>query len=138
MAQVLYPTFLRDKEIYLQSRAFWQRLFDQLAQEHGLEFVPYLNDTPLEYDGNPIFNAWVPALGRGVRIIQVEPEAEAEEIRAWLDSLEIEVGQPPVEELVIDLVLSEATQAEAVRMIVLWIVEGLDTETMGKVIDKLP
>lgn len=135
MAQILFPNFLKDKEVYLLARAFWQEQFDQFAQKHGLEYVPYLNDTPLEFDGNPIFNAWGPAINRGVRIIQVEPESEEVVFSAWLDTVETEEGKLAIDELVIDLVLSEETNEAAFRLILNWLEKRVEKEEIERLIE---
>ncbi|MCB0594774.1 MAG: hypothetical protein H6557_13900 [Lewinellaceae bacterium] len=49
---------------------------------------------------NPIFDAFFPSLHKAVRIIQDEPEAGAPDIATWMDTIELEEGQPPVPELV--------------------------------------
>lgn len=137
MAEVLFPNFLKDKEEYLKSRAFWKEQFDKLANAHGFSYSSYLNDEPLEYDGNPIFNAWVPEIGRGVRIIQVEAEAEGPEMSAWLDTVEIQEGLV-VEELVLDLVLSDRLQHLADQLITKWIVVAISKEKMNAELAQLP
>lgn len=135
--QLLFPNFLKDKAEYLKSRAFWKEQFDKLVEEHGFSYTPYLNEEPLEYDGNPVFNAWIPKMGRGVRIIQVEAEDEGPELSAWLDSMEIKEGFV-VQELVLDLVLSQSSKQVALDLIDHWLVQLNSLPEMEEIIGNIP
>ena len=131
MPEVLFPNFLKDKDEYLKSRAFWKDQFDQLAEKHGFTYTSYLNDEPLEFDGNPIFNAWVPEIGRGVRIIQVEAGVEGPELSAWLDSVEIGDGVV-VEELVVDIKLSSDSLTNLLELLENWLPVKLSRSEIEK------
>jgi hypothetical protein len=134
---ILYPNFLEDKRVYNLVRAFWKRFFDELAEKSNLTYIPYINQEQngeLEYDGNPIFSAYVPSLGRAVRIIQVAPEEDELEITAWLDTLELNEGQKLVDELVIDLILSPSAKDMATDWLTKWFVENFPIQKMEKVL----
>lgn len=139
MTEVLYANFLEDKRVYNLARASWKRLFDKLAKEHGLSYVPYINQLQggkLEYDGNPIFSAHVSKLNRAVRIIQVEAEDDELEISAWVDSIELQEGKPAVEELVLDMVLSRRAKETATMLLEGWFVKKFSGEEVAHLIDR--
>lgn len=139
MATLLYTNFLHDTSIYDAAEAFWKTHFDELAEAHGFSYHPYINTIMRSgrklYDGNPIYSALAPTLNRGVRIIQEEPE-EGEElyISGWLDTMELSQDRPPINELVIALILSEETQPIAAQWIQAWVVEQVSAEEMDKLI----
>lgn len=134
MVHHLYSNFLQDKKIYNLAQAYWGRLFSKIAQQYDLRLVPYLNDQSgngqKEYDGNPIFNALEPSLNRAVRIIQIEPEGEQLDISAWLDTIELFESAPPVQELVIDTVLSKESYAIARKFIGAWLGKQMNQTEM--------
>ncbi|MFZ2901186.1 MAG: hypothetical protein WA004_21325 [Saprospiraceae bacterium] len=124
--EILYANLLEDKRVYNLARASWKRFFDKLAKEMGVSYVPYINQKQSgkpEYDGNPIFSAYVPALNRAVRIIQVAPGEGGEEITSWVDTIALHEGQPEVEDLVLDMVLSRAARERAGELVKRWLGE---------------
>ncbi len=139
MVHHLYSNFLQDKKIYNLAQAYWGRLFSKIAQQYDLQLVPYLNDQngngQKEYDGNPIFNVLEPSLNRAVRIIQIEPEGEQLDISAWLDTIELAESAPPVQELVIDMVLSKESYAIARKFIIAWLGERITKAEMEHLIE---
>jgi hypothetical protein len=139
MVHHLYSNFLQDKKIYNLAQAYWGRLFSKIAQQYDLQLVPYLNDQngngQKEYDGNPIFNVLEPSLNRAVRIIQIEPEGEQLNISAWLDTIELAESAPPVQELVIDTVLSKESYAIARKFIIAWLGERITKAEMEHLIE---
>ena len=60
-----------------------------------------------EYDGNPIFSAFIPETERAIRIIQVSPGEEGDDISAWIDDIELGKKAKKTKELVLDLKLSK-------------------------------
>lgn len=141
MTQHLYNNFLHDKKIYNLAQAYWQRLFSRIAQQYQLQLVPYLNDRTSEghkeYDGNPICNVWEKSLNRAVRIIQVEPESKQLDISAWLDTIELEEATVPIQELVIDTVLSRESYAMAEKLIMAWLGKQTESEEMEIIIENI-
>lgn len=134
----LFPTFLEDKKVFNLAEAYWRRMITAIAEEANAPFQPYINHHDSkgrkEYNANPIFDALFPSLHKAVRIIQDEPEAGAPDIATWMDTIELEEGQPPVPELVIALALSRESAAAARELIRQWVVEGFSEERMGEVI----
>ena len=137
MGQVLYATFLENRRVYRLAKARWQRLFEQLLSAKQYTFRPFLNEKRM--DGNPMFTAYVPAVDRAVRIIQVDPtEAVSEvDIKAWLDQAVMPEREDRVEELVIDLVLTNEAESLSKQLIDGWLVQGLSMMEMERMIDEL-
>ena len=121
MAKYLFQSFLEDKRVYNLNQAYWRRSLSVIAKERKLSFQPYLNpndsEGEKEYDANPIFEAFFPELRKAIRIIQDEPEKDAPELAAWLDSIELEEDERPVSELVIALALSQESSKMAKQLI---------------------
>ena len=83
MTKFLYADFLENKRTYNLAQGAWKRLFSSLLQEYGYTYTPYINQTQngkKEYDGNPIFSAFIPEINRAIRIIQVAPDDDGDEI----------------------------------------------------------
>jgi hypothetical protein len=122
MGQVLFANFLEDKRVYHLARMHWERLFAKLAEEMGLAWEDYLN-TKEDFDGNPIFHAYLPRINRAVRVIQADPaEAEGEvDISFWLDNTCISDEKQEVPELVLDMVLSREAEEKGKAMLLLWL-----------------
>jgi hypothetical protein len=137
MGQVLYATFLENRRVYRLAKARWQRLFEQLLSVKQYTFRPFLNEKRM--DGNPMFTAYVAAVDRAVRIIQVDPaEAVAEvDIKVWLDQAVMPEREDRVEELVIDLVLTNESERLSKQLIDGWLVKGLSMIEMERMIDEL-
>lgn len=126
MPIILHPHFLDSEESYAEAEQYWESLFDGIIRSMGWTHRPYMQNrfgdgTPMR-DGNPIFNAYVPEVDRAVRIIQEAPE-DIEDIASWLNHTEWEDGTS-FSELVISLVLTEETEAEALDRIKQWLQEG--------------
>ncbi|AEE48410.1 MAG TPA: hypothetical protein PLC89_26835 [Haliscomenobacter sp.] len=137
MGQVLYATFLENRRVYRLAKTRWQRLFEQLLSAKQYTFRPFLNEKRM--DGNPMFTAYEPAVDRAVRIIQVDPaEAVSEvDIKAWLDQAVMPEREDRVEELVIDLVLTNEAESLSKQLIDGWLVQGLSMMEMERMIDEL-
>ncbi|MCO6478804.1 MAG: hypothetical protein J5I94_19375, partial [Phaeodactylibacter sp.] len=110
-----------------------------VVQKKSLSFEHYLNPYDgagqKEYDANPIFNAYFPALQKAVRIIQDTPEEGAPDITAWINYFEIEEDQPETPELVIAIALSQDSAGTARELLRKWLLEGLSGEEMEKVFE---
>ena len=124
--QMLYSDFLENYTTYQEVERFWQNLFNRIVEQNGWYWQSWMkpafsNGTPF-FDGNPIFNAYVPEVGRGVRILQIEPE-ESDEFSYYFDAVEMPDGST-FPELVISLVLTEETKAQAEEVIKNWIKGG--------------
>lgn len=137
MVDYLYTDFLENKRAYNLAQASWKRLLDSLLQAHGYTHTPYINSNQngqKEYDGNPIFSAFIPEIARAIRIIQVSPNEEGDEISAWVD--DIELGDTnEIKELVLDLKLSRKAKMIARDLIKEWITGQLDLTTLEALMD---
>jgi hypothetical protein len=77
-------------------------------------------------DGNPIFSALAPGCHLGVRVIQVEPGNDADELQVWTGIFGDAEGS--IRELVVHCVLSDDTLHEAGLLISQWITD----ESLGQ------
>ncbi|MCB0593025.1 MAG: hypothetical protein H6557_36390 [Lewinellaceae bacterium] len=123
MPDILYKSFLADESEYHLAEQYWKETFEQIIAPMGYSYRGYLNTnfvdgTPLQ-DGNPIFHAYVPEVGRALRIIQEEPEEPAD-FCCWENETEWPDGTL-LSELVISLVLTEETKAQAEEAIRKWL-----------------
>lgn len=116
--QILYANFLEDRRVYSLAKTYWKRFFDQLAESNGFVYRAYVNDAN-DYDGNPIFSAYIEEKNRAVRVIQVDSNEVENNIltTAWMDTIELEEGRAPVDELVIYTVLTTETKECCTKLI---------------------
>ena len=130
-SQILYANFLEDRRVYGLAKTYWKRFFDQLAAAHGFSYHAYINDAN-DYDGNPIFSAYILEKNRAVRVIQIDPNEMEENIliTAWMDTIELEEGQAAVDELVIYTVLTVETRVKCAALIEEWVLEEMTIEEM--------
>ena len=109
MNHILYADFLENKRVYNLAQGAWKRLLNKVLKDFGYTYTPYLNELQngkKEYDGNPIFNAYIPEIKRAIRIIQVSPKEEGDDISAWVDDIALSQSKH-TKELVLDLKLSK-------------------------------
>jgi uncharacterized UPF0160 family protein len=135
MAQILYQNFLENKNIYNLAQAAWGRVLVSVLKDLNYTYVPYLNDRQngkKEYDGNPIFNAYIPEIKRAVRIIQVSPEEEGDDISGWIDNIQLK--DKSTKELVLDLKLTKKAKQRARELISAWIEKELDDKRVGEIL----
>lgn len=137
-SQILYANFLEDRRVYGLAKTYWKRFFDQLALAHGFSYRAYINDVN-DYDGNPIFSAYILQKNRAVRVIQIGPNEVEDSIltTAWMDTIELEEGQVGVDELVIYTVLTVETRVKCVALIEEWVLGDVTVEEMKKRIEEL-
>ena len=126
MIENLFPSFLDDPEQYELSERFWQELWCRIDPTVRLNFKwshPWLGTgSPTIKDGNPIFSAYSPVLGRGIRVIQEEPVGLGLDIRAWLDTFGGDITDPDrIHELVIACTLSDVASNAAFFIISQWV-----------------
>lgn len=134
----LYANFLDDKRVYNLAQASWKKLLGSLLKDFGYSQKPYLNELQngqKEYDGNPIFNAYIPEIQRAIRIIQVSPKEEGNDISAWIDDIELQKDNP-TKELVLDLKLSKEAKKTARKLMQKWISKDLDEEKVDLILKK--
>ena len=125
---VFFANFLSDPTEYALSERYWQDLFRAITREEGVTHDwhdPWLNTTFADgtsfADGNPIFSAWTPNRGRGVRIIQLDPVNVGTDLSfsSWEDAFG--EGDDTILELVICCVLSDENALQASRYIRQWV-----------------
>ena len=126
MINNLFPKFLEDLEQYRLSERHWQDLWgrtDPFDRETYRWTHPWVGTgSPDIRDGNPIFSAYSPVLGRGVRVIQSEPVGSRLDIQAWLDVFGGDITDPDrIVELVISCTLSDAASKIALSLISPWV-----------------
>ena len=134
MTKFLYADFLENKRTYNLAQGAWKRLFSSLLQEHGYTYTPYINQTQngkKEYDGNPIFSAFIPEISRAIRIIQVAPDEDGDDISAWIDDIEL---KGKTKELVLDLKLSKTAKLTAIDVIKAWLADQLDAVALDQLL----
>lgn len=137
--QILYPDFLEDEAIYDELQEYWDGLISTLAEENEVVFESYINLFDAEgdkfRDANPILSALDADSNRGIRIIQYTVE-DAQElfISAFFNEFPIDEDNP-IQEMVIDLVLSEETKNKALEWVKLWLVDQVEQEEMDEVIE---
>jgi hypothetical protein len=114
MAQKLFESFLDDPEQYRAAEQYWATLVADVANSMNQtnewrQWIPreYADGTPMEPDGNPIFDGRSEKLNRAFRIMQHRPVGDDVEIVAWVKSYEPEYSDLPHDELVINLSLSQ-------------------------------
>jgi hypothetical protein len=122
----LFPQFLIDPQQYGLSERFWVDLWDQIAPFERARYEwsrPWLGTGSSDIrDGNPIFSAYSPVLGRGVRVIQEEPIGCELDIRVWLDTFGGDIVETDrTHELVISCALSAVASEIARSLISSWV-----------------
>jgi hypothetical protein len=122
----LYSQFLIDPEQYRLSELFWVDLWSQIDPFHRKSFGwshPWLGTgSPTIKDGNPIFSAYSPVLGRAVRVIQEEPITPEIDFQVWLDTFGGDIIDPQhIHELVISCVLSDVSSEIARSLMSSWV-----------------
>lgn len=140
MTHILYADFLTNKKTYNLAQGAWNRLLNSLLKTYGYTYTPYINQIQngkKDYSGNPIYSAYIPAIGRAIRIIQVAPEEKGNDISAWIDDIELneQFQNQKTAELVLDLKLSRAAKKTAKDLIGKWIAGQLDTNKLDKILD---
>lgn len=131
MGSPLFQNFLESSEEYEAAEQFWNSMFEETIQSAGQagtwrSWRPrhYVNGTPFERDGNPIFDACSTQLGRAVQVVQWPPERDAVEIAAWLSELSApdeNDTDDTVIELTINLTLSEESAGIARTLLSSWV-----------------
>jgi hypothetical protein len=136
---LLYPDFLQDEEVYDQLEAYWQEAIEVLEEENERTFPSYINQFDAEGNkyrvANPIISLLDTDSNRGIRIIQYPiEEAESVFISAFFNELPLEEDHP-IQELVIDVVLTEETKVKALEWIKLWLIDYIEKEQMDELIE---
>jgi hypothetical protein len=135
-----YTNFLSDPDIYDALEEMWISWFNEITEEHDIELQSFYNNLNSEgekiRDANPVFSGLEPHKNRLLRILQTPiEEVEGNYIQAWTDTFGAEEDEEGIEELVIDLVLSEENKAIAKRWVVQWLVNDLERAGMEEILE---
>jgi hypothetical protein len=134
----LYTNFMDDPIVYDAMQMVWYDLLHDLALEHEFTYRPYLNSLlpngEKDRDANPIFNTYLPASSRAVRIIQIpNSEEQATPIQGYLNVFgDEEYEDEIIDELVIHLVYSETSRIIARNWMRAWLVDGVEKGEMER------
>lgn len=112
-----HSSFLTDPQAYQECEQFWIRLWESLSARSWAQ--PWMHNGLK--DGNPIFSAISLPQRKGLRVIQHLGSPESPEFFFWMDLAGDEIQ---VQELVVSLVLSEGTVAQALDLIRGWAAES--------------
>jgi len=129
-AKPLYANFLEKKSTYNLTRHFWKEQFEAVFAVFEHPYQAYHEEQ--NYNGDPIFTAYFPSMGRSVRIKQRAPEREQLKIDAQLGQVSPDLLDQPVTELQIDLVLSKQSANLTRQLLRQWIIAFLPAEKMEK------
>lgn len=138
MVTPLYGRFLEEQAEYDAAERFWEELFrDIVGSAHARDWHrwrprTYANGTPLERDGNPMFDTLNIRLRRALQVIQWPVESSAVEISAWISEIVVERADQllPVEELTINLSLSRESASIARSLISQWVNEEVPVDVV--------
>ncbi len=129
----LFSNFLEDVSEYERAKDYWLQLWRQIDERHGRRRgwrQPWFSSGTMAdgeelHDGNPIFSAYSPVTGRGIRVIQHPPASSELEFDYWLDTFGGKLGEPGViRELVISLRLSDEAARRALELLAEWCSTG--------------
>ena len=131
-----YANFSQDPEIFLQAKAFWVSLCDSIVENYkgagswDSWFEGIMADGSIDLSGNPIYSLVNRDLERGVRMIQIEPDKDELQLKAWIDVYD--KGAPgEITELVIYCQLTDKSEDLAKKLLHEWIntnnLEGFDS-----------
>ena len=147
MDKLLFQNFLENSEEYEAAEHFWKDVFAETIRSAGQAgaWAPwrprhYANGTPLERDGNPIFDARSVRLGRAVQVIQWPAEGGHVGISGWVTQLTVSDDTDNAEnvlELTINLSLSEESAAIARALLSSWVDPQITREEMNQRIAQL-
>ena len=137
MNKYLYKNFLNDKTVYKKNVAFWESIIKSLLIQENFIFSEYIATSDGYgnefYDGNPIYNFKIDNLNKGVRVIQEEPEESSIRFSAWINEAEL-ANEQIIDELVINLELTQETTLLAIDLIHAWILSDLTKFRMKRYI----
>ena len=139
MNNYFYKNFLDDKSVYKKNVIFWDNIIKKLVPENYnfSEYIATSDGFGNEfYDGNPIYNFKIDNLNKGVRIIQDEPTENTMLFSTWINETEL-ANKQPIDELVINLELSQETILLTIDLIQAWILSDLTKFRMKRYIETL-
>jgi hypothetical protein len=141
MVHKLFEEFLDNPEIYKACERYWERLVrdveESLNQTGGWErwlLRHYPDGTPVEMDGNPIYDGRSRKNSRAFRVLQHRPVSDNLEIVAWLETNREGYPEIPNAELVLNLSLSEESGQMARKLLSTWMMPNISAEEMQRFI----
>jgi hypothetical protein len=141
MVHKRFEDFLDNTEMYKACEQYWERLvrdveesLNQTGEWERWLLRQYPNGTPVEMDGNPIYDGRSRQINRAFKILQHRPVSDDLEIAAWLERNGEEYPEIPGEELVLNLSLSEETGHIARRLLSMWMTPNITAEEMQQFI----
>jgi hypothetical protein len=144
MVHKLYELFLDELPVYRACERFWEQLSTNISNSIGSvadwhPWIPrsYAKGTPMELDGNPIWDGRSNQLDRAYRIIQGRAVGDTLEIAAWLKGYEEEYTEMPRYELVISLALSQESANLADALLRKWMTPETTPEDMQEFIAEI-
>ena len=147
MAKRLFENFLDDPKEYRACVALWEKIVtsikDDLGKQgnwHRWQKQTNENGTPIEPDGNPIFDGHSEELDRAFTIIQFRPKGNEIELIAHLKEYYEEyyrdVGAPR-DELILVLSLSEESLQMAEDLLRKWLNPKTTLEEVRDILEHL-
>ena len=127
MVDFMFANFLQDADQYAQAERLWNTKWQDLLRRLGQQQLwssPWLNTrfadgTPFA-DGNPIFSAVCPSRQSGLRVIQLDPAEDADELTFWFSTFS--KGEPEeTKELVISCVLTTENLTRTLELMKQWV-----------------
>lgn len=145
MAHKLYEHFLEDPAEYALCESFWRDMVSRTAGSLGQsgEWRPWIphhfaDGSPMEADGNPIFDARNDNLGRAIRIIQQRHVSSDVEFAGWLKEYDPEYTDDlPRSELVLNLGLSEESARLAEAVMRFWMLPQTSVAEMSAFVEQV-
>ena len=129
MVRHLFLKYLEDRTEYQRASDYWVSLWDRIdpfVRELSGWRQPWLchglSEDDVLMDGNPIFSAYTPQHGKGIRIIQYPPTSGELEWDFWYDTFGGSMSDPnSIEELVIACALSEEAAMRTFEWLSAWV-----------------
>lgn len=128
----MFPDFLEDKEQYEEAQDFWEEEIEEWADAYDFPVETNYHADEEDYEeGDPIFDAYFPSHGKSIRINQYDPEDEdAPEFDVSFEETELEGADEPIDEMNIDLILSEETARRTRQLLRHWTEADMSVEDM--------
>jgi hypothetical protein len=139
----LFEDFLDSPGRYEACELYWERLVrdveessNQMGEWERWLLRQYPDGTPIEMDGNPMYDGRSRRSNRAFRVLQHRPASEDLEIVAWLKTHDEGYDELPSAELVINMSLSEESGRMARKLLSMWMTPNTTAEQMQRFIDE--
>ncbi|MEA3445547.1 MAG: hypothetical protein U9R19_12575 [Bacteroidota bacterium] len=140
MNNYLFESFLDDKVVYKKNVTFWNSIIKSLFIQENISYSEYISTCDGYgnefYDGNPICNFKIDNLNKAVKIVQNEPGDSQIKFSAWIIETELADNQL-IDELVINIELTQETILVAIDLIHAWILSDLTKFRMKRYIETI-